>query len=121
MKFYQSQNVFDAALDRIRYLFDEFPNIIVNTSGFDSSAFDNFSVSKYAFKKKNTGMGIDLGGVYKLNKKISFSASVIDLGFIKWKSGINNYVSNNPNRTFVFNFYGYCRNRTILFTHGRCY
>ena len=33
MKIYLSQNVFDAALERIRYLFDEFPNIIVNTSG----------------------------------------------------------------------------------------
>ena len=33
MKIYNNQNVFDAALDRIRYLFDEFPNVIVGFSG----------------------------------------------------------------------------------------
>lgn len=33
MKIYLAQNVFDAALDRIRYLFDEFPNVVVNISG----------------------------------------------------------------------------------------
>lgn len=33
MKIYSKQNVFDAALDRIRYLFDEFPNVVVGYSG----------------------------------------------------------------------------------------
>lgn len=33
MKTYLTLNVFDAALNRIRYLFDEFPNIVVNFSG----------------------------------------------------------------------------------------
>lgn len=33
MKFYLQQNVYDAALDRIRWLFDEFENLVVNFSG----------------------------------------------------------------------------------------
>lgn len=33
MKMYLKQNVYEAALDRIRYLFTEFPNVIVNISG----------------------------------------------------------------------------------------
>ena len=33
MKIYEKRNVFEAALDRIRYLFDEFPNVIVEISG----------------------------------------------------------------------------------------
>ena len=33
MKIYGKQNVFDAALDRIRWLFDEFPNVICGVSG----------------------------------------------------------------------------------------
>lgn len=33
MKIYLNQNVFDAALDRIRYIFREFPIVIVSTSG----------------------------------------------------------------------------------------
>ena len=34
----------------------------------------------------NTGFAIDLGAEYTLFDKFTFSASVIDLGFIKWKS-----------------------------------
>src|SRR5690554_6917043 len=33
MKIYKKNNVFDEALFRIRYLFDEFENVIVNISG----------------------------------------------------------------------------------------
>lgn len=33
MKVYLKQNVYEAALDRIRYIFDEFPNVVVNMSG----------------------------------------------------------------------------------------
>jgi predicted phosphoadenosine phosphosulfate sulfurtransferase len=33
MRFYQTINVYDAALERIRYIFDEFPNVIVGFSG----------------------------------------------------------------------------------------
>lgn len=32
MKFYTGQNVFDAALDRLRWLYDEFPNVVVSVS-----------------------------------------------------------------------------------------
>src|SRR3954453_22875588 len=33
MKIYLQQNVYEAALDRLRYLFSEFPNVVVNFSG----------------------------------------------------------------------------------------
>lgn len=33
MKIYKKENVYDAALSRIRYIFDEFPNVIVAFSG----------------------------------------------------------------------------------------
>ena len=33
MKIYSSKTVYDAALERIRFLFDEFPNVIVGVSG----------------------------------------------------------------------------------------
>lgn len=45
MRIYTSKNVFDAALDRIRYIFDEFPNVIVNISGGkDSTVIFNLSM-----------------------------------------------------------------------------
>ncbi|OFY86337.1 MAG: hypothetical protein A3F72_11070 [Bacteroidetes bacterium RIFCSPLOWO2_12_FULL_35_15] len=77
-------------------------NIIINTSGVDTNSFDNLSVSKYAFKKKNHGMGIDIGGVYKYNDKFSFSGSMIDLGFIKWKDATTNYQSHDADGSFTY-------------------
>ena len=77
-------------------------NVLINTSGLDSNSFKNFNVANYAFKKKNSGAGIDLGGVYKFNDKFTFSASVIDLGFIRWKDAPTNYQSKDPNGTFTY-------------------
>jgi len=45
VKIYSPINVFDAALDRIRWLFDEFPNVIVGFSGGkDSTVVFNLSL-----------------------------------------------------------------------------
>jgi len=77
-------------------------NIVVNTSGLDAFDSDGFSVNNYAFKKKNKGFGIDLGGEYKFNKKITFSASIIDLGYIKWKDNVTNYVSKTPDASYTY-------------------
>lgn len=33
-------------------------------------------------------MALDLGGVYKVNKNLTVSASVLDLGFINWSNNM---------------------------------
>lgn len=52
MKIYLKQNVYEAALDRIRYLFDEFSNIIVNISGGKDSTVI-FHLALQVAKEKN--------------------------------------------------------------------
>jgi len=52
MKIYHNKTVFDAALDRIRYLFDEFPNVIANFSGGKDSTVIFNLVLKVAKEKK---------------------------------------------------------------------
>jgi outer membrane protein OmpA-like peptidoglycan-associated protein len=37
-----------------------------------------------------------------LNEKFTFSASLIDLGFIKWKSGVTNYQSHDSKANFTY-------------------
>jgi len=39
----------------------------------------------------NTGLAVDLGIEYKYNNKLQVSASVLDLGFIKWKTDAQVY------------------------------
>ncbi len=52
MKIYSTQNVYDAALDRIRYLFNEFPNIIIGFSGGKDSTVV-YNLAKIVAKEKN--------------------------------------------------------------------
>lgn len=45
LKYFTGKNVFDAALDRIRWLYDEFPNVMVSTSGGkDSTVIFNLAL-----------------------------------------------------------------------------
>lgn len=52
MRIFNKQNVFDAALDRIRYLFDEFPNIVVGFSGGKDSTI-TLNLALIVAKEKN--------------------------------------------------------------------
>ncbi|HEY4798552.1 MAG TPA: DUF5723 family protein, partial [Bacteroidia bacterium] len=56
----------------------------------------------YLFGKKNTGAAVDMGAVYKFNDRISFSGSILDLGYISWQSQTTNFVSNRPGAEFKF-------------------
>jgi outer membrane protein OmpA-like peptidoglycan-associated protein len=79
-------------------------NVSANTAGVDSASQQHeSSILGFTPSRKNRGAAIDLGATYKLNDKFTFSASLIDLGFITWKQYTTNYVSNNPNATVHYN------------------
>ena len=40
---------------------------------------------------RNFGLGLDLGASYKLNERIEISASLVDLGYIRWADSPQNY------------------------------
>ena len=52
--------------------------------------------------KNNRGFGMDVGATYKLNEKMTFSASLVDIGRIKWKTHATNIRSKNPKQEVVF-------------------
>jgi hypothetical protein len=59
------------------------------------SSVPNFSGSMFAdylMNKENSGLGFDLGFKFKIKPKLTFSASVLDVGNIKWT---NNLTSKN--------------------------
>ena len=70
-------------------------NTLIRASGLANltadGAFDN-PVSLAL--PDNTGFAFDFGFDYKLNKRWSFSGSVLDLGSINWSDGNEDYVSN---------------------------
>jgi len=83
------------------YGYNTSDNVRVNTSGIDSGSFNNITPGSYLFGKHNGGMAVDLGAQYKLSEKITISASLIDLGYIKWHTNLSDYTSNGQ-----FNFDG---------------
>ena len=62
----------------------ETPNDTTNTIVFSSS-----TIFRYLLNSGNPGLGVDLGINYQLSPELSFSASIIDLGKINWKSNLN--------------------------------
>jgi hypothetical protein len=62
-----------------------------------------FNIGKALKAFKNSGLGIDFGAQYYVTKRMSVSASVVDLGFINWKSNATNYQSRFPKKTTSFN------------------
>lgn len=69
----------------------------INTISLDES----ISVNELIFNRKNPGVSFDLGIIYPYSDKLTLSASLLDLGFIWWRSNLNN-VSAGGN----FNFTG---------------
>lgn len=71
-------------------------NVLVNTSGFLNYT-DNYSgnVKSDIIKKTllggNLGLGVDLGLTYYPQKNIQFTASLVDIGFIKHSKEVESY------------------------------
>jgi len=63
----------------------------IETINFDKDALESTSqLVEYMSGLKNLGFGFEVGAVYDLTDRFSLSASVIDLGYIKWKDYVNN-------------------------------
>lgn len=65
-------------------------NVYQDEDGFTDLAETEFNDDNidgsFLSGTKNTGFGIDLGATYKVNDKLTLSASLLDLGMIKWKN-----------------------------------
>jgi len=82
-----------AGIDSISIHHDSF---ILKTAGFDTSG----DPSQLIFGFNNPGFAVDIGAQFRLNNKISFSGSLTDMGFIKWKSYTKSYEVNAVDYTF---------------------
>jgi hypothetical protein len=59
---------------------------------------------KSLFNMRNAGFGLDLGAEYSVTDKLIFSASITDIGFIKWKSDITNLESHGNTELLGLDF-----------------
>ena len=65
--------------------------IVQNSSGLITNfLLDYPDIPALLFNPRNVGLAFDAGIIKMYNKNITLSASVLDLGFIRWSSDVNN-------------------------------
>lgn len=67
-----------------------------------TSGINNMDNNEFSDFLKNNGLGIDLGATYRLMDKINLSASIVDLGFIKWKNDGYSYKLDPAKAKYTF-------------------
>ncbi len=72
----------------------------VDDSGVVHTKYDMGNTHSYLFGSGNRGFAADFGAVYKLNDHFEFTASLLNLGSIRWKSGVTNYSATGANVSF---------------------
>jgi hypothetical protein len=93
---------FDVYTDTGTYNLQMKSDFELRTSGIDN--IENYldqPVSSLAFPGNN-GFSADLGVTYQINDHIGINASVLDIGFINWRSDNMTLVSQNPGEEFYF-------------------
>jgi len=60
---------------------------------------NEINVVQMLLNRGNPGFSIDLGVIYRLDERTTLSASLLDLGFVRWRTDINNV---NGSGSFTF-------------------
>ena len=92
--------------DPLTYDMQTSGSFVVNTAGVYGAASDEKEgvqedAKTYLLGLKNTGFGGDLGLVYKPIEKLQIEVSANDIGFIKWRSDVATYGTENAE--FAYN------------------
>ena len=77
----------------------------VNLSNSFNNIFRDFIMAN------NHGAGVDLGVIYQYDDRLTLAASLIDLGFIRWKSNINRFEANGSITFSGFDLRNYASNQ----------
>ena len=97
-----TQSVFEVYTDTSHLQYYLRSDFEMQTSGIDDiEHYLDQRVTSLIFPGNN-GFGIDLGLSYRFNDQISVNASVLDIGFITWKSRTMTLISQNPGEEFTF-------------------
>jgi len=72
------------------------------TLNSESNSNTNFNPLSYLTNSSNLGFAVDIGARYQILPKLEISASLVDLGYIHWKTNIQNITQSGS-----FNWKGY--------------
>lgn len=80
-------------------------SLAMNTSGFNNLKENGDDLDKYAWQiltrpGKNPGMAVDLGAEYYVSDRLSITASLLNIGYIRWTDDVTNYENDSILYTF---------------------
>ncbi|MEQ9402110.1 MAG: DUF5723 family protein [Cyclobacteriaceae bacterium] len=83
----------------------ELKNARLRTAGVDIYSEDPVNgevidLASHLLGSGNSGLALDLGVEYKLSRYYSVSASILDLGYINWKTNVVNHTLNDTTFTY---------------------
>lgn len=100
------QSTLKMRTDPLTYDLQTSGSLLINTAGIYGSVSDDEDgihedMGSYLFGLKNTGFGADIGVAYRPIEKLQVEFSANDIGFIKWKSDVANYGTDDA--SFAYN------------------
>ncbi len=89
---YTDENTFDLTLDGEMRINMSAPIIFEHANGQMTSSYydESVNIMQLVFNRKNWGLAFDAGFIYEWNENVTLSGSILDLGFIRWRSNLNN-------------------------------
>jgi hypothetical protein len=90
--FYTEPTGFNLLLEGGYLMNSSFPLTIIQDPDGNISdiVVDELNYSALLLNRGNPGVGADLGAIYRIDDRITLAASVLDLGFVRWRTDLNN-------------------------------
>jgi hypothetical protein len=95
LKIYTDEEKFDLDISA-RYEINASAPVVLQTNSngqLTDITLNEINAMNYLFNNKNPGFALDLGGEYDRGEGYRLYASIIDLGFIRWRTSLNNFVA----------------------------
>jgi hypothetical protein len=91
LRFYTEESTFNLLLDGEYAMNSSFPLTITQDQEGNISdiSVDDLNYAELLLNRGNPGVGIDLGVIYRLDQSITLSASLLDLGLVRWRTDLN--------------------------------
>ncbi len=89
LRLFTHANTFALLLNGSGDMYSSFPIVIeTNTNGEITNADlqNDIDWKEYALNTENKGLGFDIGFTYKINYRTTISGSLLDIGYINWKT-----------------------------------
>lgn len=92
ISFYTDPNTFNLNAKAKATLNTSFPMTVTqNNSGrITGVQIEDMDPGSFLLNNQNRGFAIDMGWIHKYSEAITLSASLLDVGFIRWKTNLNN-------------------------------